>query len=135
MVELRVKAIGQAIEKVVEKTAKKVTLDVVANLKAQPRTTSTGTPVDTGWARNNWIPSIGESVDEPVGDRETDVQSAARAQAEGEAEVLKYNVSRGTIYVSNNVPYISLLNDGHSSQQPAGFVQRSIEKAVTTDQQ
>jgi formaldehyde-activating enzyme involved in methanogenesis len=32
--------------------------------------------------------------------------------------------------VSNNVPYINRLNEGHSAQAPAGFVQQAVAKAV-----
>ena len=39
----------------------------------------------------------------------------------------------GPIYITNNVPYINSLNGGHSQHAPAGFVERAIVKAVTTD--
>ena len=37
------------------------------------------------------------------------------------------------MFVSNNVKYITRLNDGYSRQAPAGFVQSAIRKAVTQD--
>ena len=79
-----------------------------------PRDSDTGTPVDIGWARNNWIPSLGKPTDTPVGSRDPGVGAAAAAQAKGTAEVLGYDVRR----------------DGHSRQAPRGFVQRAIRKAV-----
>jgi hypothetical protein len=39
----------------------------------------------------------------------------------------------GEVHVSNAVPYVQSLNDGHSQQAPAGFVQAAIAKAVELD--
>ena len=45
--------------------------------------------------------------------------------------MLAWNVNNGPIFVTNNVPYIGALNNGHSPQQAQpGFVQRALEKAV-----
>lgn len=104
----------------VEKSAKALVLAITANLiKA--------TPVDTGWARANWVPSIGEPVVAAVGAREA--VSSAEQQA-GQAQVLSYKLAGGVLYVSNNVPYIRFLNYGSSSQQPAGFVEVAIARAL-----
>ena len=62
------------------------------------------------------------------------VAGAATRQAVGRAQVLGYNdLDRGNAFITNNVPYIVRLNDGSSKQQPRGFVQRAIRKAVTID--
>jgi hypothetical protein len=84
------------------------------------------TPVDTGWARANWIPSVGTPVADVAGNPGSANKSAADA---GAAEVLRSN-GKSPIYITNNVPYIGRLNDGSSAQAPKGFVQKSIEKAV-----
>ena len=56
------------------------------------------------------------------------------SQQQGIAEVAtQYTLDQGSVFVSNNVPYILKLNDGHSQQAPAGFIQTAIHKAVTTD--
>ena len=66
--------------------------DALIDLTASP---PTGTPVDTGAARNDW--QIDDS--DPLA-----------------CEL--YNTS----------PYIKRLNEGHSKQSPAGFVDRVVDK-------
>ena len=34
------------------------------------------------------------------------------------------------VHITNNVPYIEALNEGHSPQEAAGFVQRAIARAL-----
>ena len=122
---LQVRAIVQSLERVTERAIVKITLDVTANLIET-------TPVDTGWARANWVPKIGETDDQPVGNP-GDAGVAAAAQASGQASIPSYRLEQGKITIANNVPYVPILNDGHSSQAAAGFVQRAIQKAVTVD--
>jgi hypothetical protein len=75
------------------------------------------TPVDTGNARANWVPSVGSPA--PRGDR-----------AAGTAAVLAYRLDQGALYVSNGVPYIRQLNNGHSKQAPALFVEAAVDVAL-----
>lgn len=85
------------------------------------------TPLDTGWARANWIPSVGSPVESPAGfpgEVQTSFQQGGIAEIEG------YRLSDGPIYVSNNAPYIESLNAGSSSQAPAGFVETDIDRAI-----
>ena len=110
------------LERAAERVIKVLAVNITANLVER-------TPVDTGWAKSNWIPSVGESVSEPQGSKEN-VGQAAAAQAGGQARVLGYKLSKRNVFISNNVPYISLLNDGHSKQAPAGFVQVEIEQGI-----
>lgn len=117
-----------ALEAFTENLIRKMTFDVVANLrKAGPEG---GTPVDTGWARANWIPSIGgEPASEPTGSK-TSVGSAEAALQGGLGSVLGYKLFNGPVFITNNVPYIIRLNDGSSGQAPRGFVQAAITAAV-----
>lgn len=88
------------------------------------------TPVDTGWARANWIPQIGvpfegnATVTDP---QPGDVASAAGQQAAGQAAILGYRIELGSVFISNNVPYIINLNNGSSRQAPPMFVERAID--------
>lgn len=122
------KALGKSLDTIV----KKITLDVTANLIGT-------TPVDTGWARANWIPTIGAPVIEDLsgvdtkGDKISRVSEAASKQSAGNASVLKYTLKSGDTFVTNNVPYIRDLNDGSSQQAPSGFIQLAIQKALTQD--
>lgn len=107
-------------------------LNVNANLRDAP---PLGTPIDTGWASANWVPSVGEPfIDSAAGqaDDPTPAQINARAGVaeQGVNDVLSWRNEDGPIFSTNNVPYIGALNAGHSGQSPRGFVQAAIEKAV-----
>lgn len=109
-------------------------LNINANLRSQP---PLGTPIDTGWASANWLPSIGQPkiVDgmpsnPKEGPTPGEVAARARMAADGQNDVLSWRLEDGPIFSTNNVPYILPLNDGHSPQSPRGFVQVAIEKAV-----
>lgn len=99
------------------------------------------TPVDTGWARANWIPSIGtppsESSDMPTTEdaRRASTPGRQGQQQSGTASLLGYRIGLGDLFIVNQVPYIGRLNDGHSRQAPAGFVQTAIMQAITTTAQ
>jgi hypothetical protein len=119
--------IGRELELFVERLMTKITLDIIANLIET-------TPVDTGWARANWIPGLGLS-DVPPAPTPSDrlAGSAEGAQGAASASVISGYEFPGIIQIGNGVPYIGALNDGHSQQAPAGFVQRGINKALTVD--
>lgn len=92
-----------------------------------------GTPVLTGRARANWQVNIGapaagevtgfpaatagDSVGLPGASGTFAIQAAIAATAEFKG---------GSIFIVNNLPYIVPLNEGHSQQAPAGFVQTAI---------
>ena len=117
-------AIGRGITQLTERSVRKITLDVHANLVEH-------TPVDTGWARANWVPRTGVPLQAPVGQPGSGgVAAAAAASSTGIAKVLSYALTQGKVFVTNNVPYIERLNNGYSRQEPAGFVQRAIRRAV-----
>jgi hypothetical protein len=100
-------------------------LDLNVNLSAN-------TPVDLGWARANWVPSIGAPYEGGDDKKvvEAMVAGAQAAKADGEANLLGYKIEDGVIYFTNNVPYINALNAGHSRQSPPGFVQSTIAATV-----
>ena len=89
----------------------------------------TSTPVDTGLARSNWLPSVRAPRNEVI-----------KLQAEGNSTIVTprslnfqewNNIDVNTpIYLTNNVEYIVYLNDGHSGQAPAGFVEKAIAGAI-----
>lgn len=117
----------EVLHKFAEKRIKIITLDATANLIED-------TPRDTGWARSNWIPSIGVSSERQGNLIDPDagaVAEARRASEQGQALIATtYTLNKGKVFVTNNVPYIGRLNDGHSQQAPAGFVQAAIARAV-----
>lgn len=88
------------------------------------------TPIDTGFAAASWIDSVGE----PVADAAADVAAALAAQSAGQVDVIGYRLGMGDVFVSNPTDYIEALNDGHSPQADAGFIEREADRAVETVQ-
>ena len=120
----QIKAIVRGVSQVTERAVRAITLDLHAHLVES-------TPVDTGWARANWVPRVGRPIEEPVGAPGAGgVAEAQGAAAAGVGSIFGYRLSRGAVFVTNNVPYIERLNEGHSAKEPAAFVQRCIRQAV-----
>jgi hypothetical protein len=131
MATRRIRIVVSALEGFVDRLIRKIVLDVVANLVSPPPLG--GTPVDTGWARANWIPAIGVPRTVPAGTREAAEAGSVPlgAQQSGVARVAtSYTMSQGRVHITNNVPYIVELNEGSSKQAPSGFVQAAIARAV-----
>jgi hypothetical protein len=107
---------------------------------AVDQTVVLATPVDTGRARSNWLVSLGEAVDAvrvpyaplPAGKdigklSETGNAQAAMEQGRG---VIAQAKAEQAIHITNNLPYIEPLNEGHSAQAPAQFVESAIQAGV-----
>lgn len=120
-----VRVVVDSLERFTEKLVKRLALNVTANLVET-------TPVDTGWARSNWVPSIGTPRTKVAG-----VRPAKRGepglddnpQANGLLSVLGYKLGP-SIFISNNVPYIKKLNAGTSTKAPVAFIQSAILRAI-----
>ena len=93
------------------------------------------TPVNTGRARANWQVTVGQPaggvVDSfPRGQKgSTGSEAAQQAINQGRA-VIESSVQGAPIVITNNVPYIVPLNEGHSLQAPAAFVELAIQQGV-----
>lgn len=114
--------IGAKLRRGVGNRVKALALGVTRELKLKP---PLGTPVQDGNARANWIPTAGAPYAGPA----LDVASAGAAAAQGTAQVAAWSLGQGDLFVTNRTPYIRLLNDGHSKQSPALFVEAGIERA------
>lgn len=116
-----------------------VNLTVQAAALAIDQALVLATPVDTGRARSNWLVSLGgpraqeigpyaplpQGTDpEKFGEREN--AQAAINQGQSEIEKRKPDDFGVSIFISNNVQYIGLLNDGFSAQAPAKFVEQAV---------
>jgi len=91
------------------------------------------TPVKTGQARNNWFATVGSPSDKIVEGTEGafDKTGAARI-VENSEEIQTAPMKEGSsIYITNNLPYISKLNDGSSAQAPKNFVETAV---ITAEQ-
>lgn len=119
-----VRVVVESLEGFTEKLIKRLALNVTANLVED-------TPVDTGWARANWVPQVGSPRSSPAGTRAAaEAGSIDRGpQISGQADIFLYKLGPA-IHITNNVPYIKSLNAGSSTQAPSAFIQAAILRAV-----
>lgn len=132
MADDEIEALVAEVNKQIETVVIEFVVEAVANLRDD-------TPVDTGHARANWIPSKGSPVLAEDGavtiSGNARATSAGQAQQGGLAEILSYEVKDGDAWIANNVPYIvgpGSLNDGHSQQAPRAFIEAAVARALTT---
>lgn len=121
MASSQVEAVKASLRKEVERAATAFILELDNELRRS-------TPVDTSHARWNWVSSIAEPYDGVSNGADSTAHDA------GIAAVLRYRIGDGDLWISNNVPYIVMLNLGHSDQQPAGWFEAAIARATATMQ-
>ena len=103
---------------------KAIHLELVVSTPVGGPPTSPNDP-HPGLARSNWqvLPGTGtaKTVLPEVG------EGQALAEGQTRADVLDVD---GVATISNPVEYINLLNDGSSTQAPAGFAQKAINRGI-----
>lgn len=120
MADSEIEELVAALEAEYERVVVEFIVECVANLRED-------TPVDTGHARANWVPSKSSPFT-----REVPGNSSGPA-ASGDASILSYTLDDGDAFIANNVDYIvgpGSLNDGHSSQAAAGFIEAAVARAI-----
>ena len=97
------------------------------------------TPVDTGMARSNWTPELDRAFEglfpaRVPGENGSTVEENAAATIEaGTPTIEAFDITANReIHITNNAPHIQPLNDGHSRQAPAGFVQMAVMEGLAT---
>lgn len=108
-------AYKKKVEGLMQRRQRATAMEVFASLIAL-------TPVDTGRAKSNWwmdVNVIATALLEPDNAAGATQQAVTVGSSKIEMD--------DTIYISNNLPYINRLNDGHSKQAPAGFVESSVQ--------
>lgn len=80
------------------------------------------TPVDTGRARANWLPTVGAPANYTV--EATNPLGAVNLAL----SIFNANTVPNfpTLYIANNLDYIESLNNGSSKQAPANFVELAL---------
>ena len=78
-----------------------------------------GTPVDEGRARGNWFPSL-NSPSSQVDENSLD-KSGGKAIAAATSTAMGAELG-DTVWLTNNLPYILPLENGHSKQAAEGMV-------------
>jgi hypothetical protein len=86
------------------------------------------TPVDTGRARGNWIPSIGSPSSAVNEELYSHTGASTVAVLDG---VVASAVLGDIIWMANNLDYIGELEQGSSRQAPQGMV--TVNVAATAD--
>ena len=81
------------------------------------------TPVDTGRARGNWQ----TTVNAPASGDIKNVRAPSAVDAEARANMGEL---KDTVFITNNLPYISKLNEGSSKQAPARFVETEVARVA-----
>lgn len=106
---------------------------------AVARSVISSTPVDTGRARSNWTAQMDEAFSSlfPArvpGEKGSTGEANAVAAIEASEQVIEtFDVEKnGSIHITNNLPYIGALNDGHSKQAPADFVRIAVLEGLAT---
>jgi hypothetical protein len=107
--------------------------------KAVTRTVIDATPVDTGRARSNWTAELDQAFAR-LFPAHVPGEKGSTAEANAEAAINQANevvnqfdiTANREIHVANSLPYIGVLNDGHSKQAPAGFVQEAVMEGLAT---
>ncbi|MFT4159603.1 HK97 gp10 family phage protein [Shinella sp.] len=128
----RIDRIAVRVEGNVERAVKDCAVAVL-------RSVVENTPVDTGFARSNWTPELDRVFDGlfPVrvpGEKGSTAEENAVATIEAgipTIEAFDMHDNR-EIHITNNAPHIRPLNDGHSKQAPAGFVQVAVMEGLAT---
>jgi len=85
-----------------------------------------GTPIKTGWASANWWLSTGTPATANGGKYDPSAL-LSRESSSGVNDVFAWTPEKGPIYITNNVPYITRLNNGYSKQAPAGYVDQAVQ--------
>lgn len=96
-----------------EKTVRAVAFVIDAELQAT-------TPIDTGRARANWLPSLNTPDNRQI--------QGPQSNHPPIAPILTAYKITDSILLTNNLPYIQRLNNGSSVQAPAGFVDIAIAR-------
>lgn len=85
------------------------------------------TPVDSGRARANWQTSLGSPQEGEVETVNNIPVGASGGSAFDEvAQVVSNYQGDESIFLSNNLPYTEVLENGSSSQAPAGMVKVTL---------
>ena len=95
----------------------------------------TDTPVDVGTAKSNWQVSLNSQASGsrtayvPGKKGSTGLDNIIAAVSIGDDHIDQYN-GGNEIHITNNLPYITDLNNGTSKQAPPGYVQDAVLEAV-----
>lgn len=79
------------------------------------------TPFDKGIARSNWFPSVSS----PSTKSDVNLKDPLVSRN----MIPKKILNSVSLFLTNNLPYINRLENGHSSQKPNGFIKQALKNA------
>ena len=112
--------LGEGANELKQKVATAILRDLLENV-----------PVDTTAALSNFQVSLQTPRLSEIGARIPGKQGSTREASLAATETEALRVIAGSsagevIYITNTVDYLKYLNDGSSTQAPAGFIERSV---------
>ena len=117
---LDLKKFGETTVKQAEQIFRKIALDLDTSVVLD-------TPVDEGTARGNWYPSINF----PSNDIDEDLLDPSGGESIRRiTKVVAIAKLGDVIWLTNNLPYILPLENGHSGQAPDGMVDVNVQRAA-----
>jgi len=114
------KRFGKVTRKETETIFKKIALDLDSRVVYS-------TPVDTGRARGNWYPSIGNPSNNVEAERFDKVGLSTVSLIVSTVAEAKLG---DVIWLTNNVKYIDTLEKGNSKQAPQGMVSVNVAEVA-----
>ena len=106
---------------------------------AVARSVISNTPADTGRARSNWTAEMDQALSKifPAhvpGEKGSTAEANAEIAIDQAIEVIdRFDINANrSVHISNSLPYIGALNDGHSKQAPADFVRTAVMEGLAT---
>lgn len=128
---------ARRMNRLADRFEKNVTKKVNELALAVQRELVTHTPVDTGKAISNWTLTLGSPNDSPFAPYAPGQKGSTKQLNIGAAyRQAMYAISDRrpgqSIWISNPLDYIALLNRGHSRQAPSGFVQSAVMRGIVS---
>lgn len=114
-------AMGDYVEGSIEKVVRKACIDLYRAIVER-------TPVDTGRAKANWMISTAEP-DYTVDDKDGYSFNEVVSVIDEHVSEFDFDIHDGTVFITNNLEYISELENGSSDQAPYGMVSLSLAEA------
>src|SRR5687768_17574214 len=123
--------LANAVDKLAERSSQSASDHAVNTALAIVGDLAYRTPVDTSQALSNWdvtldSPAVGKHGPHFPGESGSTYRASAAETLSQAKAILKTKKPGQRIFITNNQPYINRLNEGHSKQVPAGFIERAV---------
>jgi len=115
------------IDNLISKRVRTLVFDIYAGLIHYPQGED-GTPRDTARAVASWFVSENSPSDRM---QPEDLEIYSLDESQSSVNSINFNPPYKTYYITNNVPYIVRLNEGHSQQAARHWVDRIFQAAVS----